>query len=266
MRELLAGVATSRNAALEVRVCQRTSIASQVMAESGIDAAKRKAAYAAVDEFVRSGMNVGIGSGSTVVFAVERLEQLTKAKKLSGLTCVPTSFQSKILITQAGLVCSDSNETPELDVAIDGADEVDAELNCIKGGGGCQAQEKIVAACAKKFVVVADYRKESSKLGQKWAKGVPIEVLPMAYKLLMRRVSEGKGTPVLRMASKKAGPVVTDNGNFIVDANFGVIDDPKALMTSLTLVPGVVEVGLFVGMACKAFFGQQDGSVTTREL
>lgn len=106
-----------------------------------------------------------------------------------------------------------------IDVTIDGADEVDTQLNCIKGGGACQLQEKIVAYAAKKFVVIADYRKESTQLGEQWVQGVPVEVIPMAYVPLMNKLREMGGAPVLRMAKAKAGPVVTDNGNFVLDVN-----------------------------------------------
>jgi ribose 5-phosphate isomerase A len=111
------------------------------------------------------------------------------------------------------------DEHPEIDVAIDGADEVDLQLNCIKGGGGCQLQEKIVAHAAKTFVVIADYRKESSLLGEQWTQGVPVEVVPMAYVPVMNQLKKIGGDPVLRMAQRKAGPVVTDNGNFVLDVN-----------------------------------------------
>lgn len=151
-----------------------------------------------------------------------------------------------------------------IDVTIDGADEVDAQLNCIKGGGGCQLQEKIVAFSSKQFIVIADFRKESSTLGQQWTKGVPIEVIPMAYVPLMHKIKVMGGEPTLRMATQKAGPVVTDNGNFILDVVFGLITEPVALNDRLKLLPGVVEVGLFCNMAEKAFFGQADGSITTR--
>lgn len=169
------------------------------------------------------------------------------------------------LIAQHKLTLTSLDESPVIDVTIDGADEVDLQLNCIKGGGGCQLQEKIVAFAAKKFVVIADYRKESKQLGEQWTQGVPVEVIPMAYVPLMHKMEQDfGGKPVLRMAKCKAGPVVTDNGNFVLDVNFGEISDPKTLCDRLKLLPGVVEVGLFCGMAEKAFFGQVDGSFTTR--
>ncbi|CAI5703750.1 unnamed protein product [Peronospora effusa] len=232
---------------------------------SPIEQSKRMAARQAVDEYVQSGFVVGIGSGSTVVYAAEHLGELVKEQKLTDIRCIPTSFQSKQLIAQYKLTLTSLDECPVIDVTIDGADEVDLQLNCIKGGGGCQLQEKIVAFAARKFVVIADYRKESNKLGEQWVQGVPIEVVPMAYVPLMHKMKQDFcGSPVLRMAKCKAGPVVTDNGNFVLDVNFGEISDPKTLCDHLKLLPGVAEVGLFCGMAEKVYFGQTDGSITTR--
>ncbi|CAH0473905.1 unnamed protein product [Peronospora belbahrii] len=232
---------------------------------SSIEQSKRAAARQAVDEHVQSGFVVGIGSGSTVVYAAEHLGELVQEQKITNITCIPTSFQAKQLIAQHKLMLTSLDENPVIDVTIDGADEVDLHLNCIKGGGGCQLQEKIVAFAAKKFIVIADYRKESKKLGEQWVQGVPVEVVPMAYVPLMYKIEQDfSGKPVLRMAKCKAGPVVTDNGNFVLDVNFGEISDPKTLCNHLKLLPGVVEVGLFCGMAQKAYFGQTDGSITTR--
>ncbi|CAI5743060.1 unnamed protein product [Peronospora destructor] len=233
---------------------------------SPLEQSKRTAARQAVDECVQSGFVVGIGSGSTVVYAAEHLGELVKEQKLTNVRCIPTSFQSKQLIAQHKLILTSLDECPVIDVTIDGADEVDLQLNCIKGGGGCQLQEKIVAFAAKKFVVIADYRKESKKLGEQWVQGVPIEVVPMAHVPLMHKMEQDFcGSPILRMAKCKAGPVVTDNGNFVLDVNFGEISDPKTLCDHLKLLPGVAEVGLFCGMAEKVYFGQIDGSITTRE-
>jgi len=229
-----------------------------------IEEAKKAAAQKCVDENISSDQVVGIGSGSTIVYAAQRIAELVKSQKLKNIVCVPTSFQSIQLIKEGNLVLSDLNSSPAIDVAIDGADEVDDHLNCIKGGGGCQTQEKLVAYNAKKFFVIADSRKDSHKLGEKWKKGVPIEVLPIAYVPVINKIKELGGRPELRMAVKKAGPVVTDNGNFIVDADFGVIDDPQGLNQKLTGIPGVLETGLFIGMVEKAYFGREDGSVVDR--
>ncbi|KAI8374971.1 ribose 5-phosphate isomerase A-domain-containing protein [Choanephora cucurbitarum] len=224
---------------------------------------KKLAAYRAVDEYITPDLKVvGIGSGSTVVYVVERILQ---RPELKDIVYIPTSFQSKILILENGLRLGSIEQHPEIDVTIDGADEVDEELNAIKGGGACQFQEKVVAEAAKKFVIVADFRKKSQKLGTGWTKGVPIEVVPMTYKSVMKHIETKLSVkPVeskLRMAINKAGPVVTDNGNFVIDVHFGVIENPYELLKELKLLTGVYEVGLFCNMADKAYFGEENGSV-----
>jgi len=231
---------------------------------SSVEAAKEQAARAAVDDYVSDGQVVGIGSGSTITYAVVRLAERVKEEGIK-VVCVPTSFQARQLIVENGLVLGDLERYPELDVAIDGADEVDEDLNCIKGGGGCQTQEKIVASCAKIFVVIADFRKKSSVLGEQWKKGVPIEVVPMAYRPVMLKLEALGAEPTLRMAKSKAGPCVTDNGNFVIDADFGNIEEPQLIEDKLNATPGIVCTGLFVNMAVKAYFGEEDGSVSTRE-
>jgi len=233
---------------------------------SGVEAAKKLAARAAVDSFVKTGYNLGIGSGSTVVYAVERIAERVKNEHLK-LKCVPSSFQARQLIIENGLELSDLERTPRLDLAIDGADEVDENLTLIKGGGGCLLQEKIVVNAAREFVVVADYRKNSVKLGEQWKKGVPIEILPLAYKTVSNEVEERfGGKMVIRMAKAKAGPLVTDNGNFIADWIFETVpkDGWENLGKMLNNIPGVIEHGLFIGSAKLAYFGNEDGTVATR--
>lgn len=228
-----------------------------------VDQAKRSAAYSAVDDYVRDGFVLGIGSGSTIVFAVERLAQRVKSESLNVI-CVPTSFQAKNLIVQHNLPLSDLTRHPVLDVAIDGADEVDSRLNCIKGGGGAHTQEKLVAFNSRAFVVIADYRKLSEKLGRVWRTGIPVEVLPLAVVPAMRRMEEMGGKVVIRTEAMKGNsPTVTDNGNWILDVDFGEleVDKVKQLDINLHMVPGVVETGLFVEMAHRAYFGNADGSV-----
>ncbi|XP_041074659.1 ribose-5-phosphate isomerase isoform X2 [Polyodon spathula] len=227
--------------------------------------AKKLAGYAAVDNHVQDNQAVGVGSGSTIVYAVDRLAERVKQENLH-IVCVPTSFQARQLILEHGLTLSDLDRHPELDVAIDGADEVDSELNLIKGGGGCLTQEKIVAGCAKRFIVIADYRKDSRVLGEQWKKGVPVEVIPMAYVPVTRTIARKfGGVVVLRMAVSKAGPVVTDNGNFILDWKFDQVHDWKSVNTAIKMIPGVVETGLFVEMAERVYFGMQDGTVGVRD-
>lgn len=228
-----------------------------------IEEAKKRAAVKAVDSYVKNEMVVGVGSGSTVVYAVERLAERVKNENLS-VVCVPTSFQARQLIVQHNLNLSDLDRHPVVDCVIDGADEVDSQLTLIKGGGGCLVQEKIVASCAKKMIAIADFTKKSGNLGEKWKKGVPIEVIPLAYVPITGKIELLYGGKAkLRMAKMKAGPVVTDNGNFLLDWEFPTENkwDWKEVSTTLKMIPGVVETGLFVSMAEKAYFGMEDGSV-----
>ncbi|XP_060079837.1 ribose-5-phosphate isomerase-like [Ylistrum balloti] len=232
---------------------------------TGVEAGKRAAARAAVDNHLKTGQAVGIGSGSTIVFAVERIAERVKSEKLQ-LRCVPTSFQAKQLIQENGLILSSLETCPKLDIAIDGADEVDSQLNCIKGGGGCLTQEKIVASCANEFIIIADYRKDTDALCTYWTKGIPIEVIPMAYRPIQMRVeAELGGKADLRMASRKAGPVVTDNGNFILDwVAPSKTENWELVNQKIKIIPGVLETGLFIKMARVAYFGNEDGSISSR--
>ncbi|PVF96672.1 ribose 5-phosphate isomerase [Serendipita vermifera] len=243
---------------------QATSVTN---AANVIEGAKQLAAYAAVDHHILPHHKViGIGSGSTVPYVVDRIVQQGKEAN-TGRVFIPTGFQSKELIVKAGLILGDVDQYPSIDVTIDGADEVDSDLNCIKGGGACHLREKVLAEAAETWVVVADYRKNSRILGTTYKQGVPIEVAPFAYAKLLQNVHRlGSEKAVLRMAKAKAGPVVTDNGNFVIDAPFEeeLYKDPHALLAHIKMLTGVVEVGLFCGMAKAAYFGNQDGSVCIR--
>uniref|UniRef100_A0A0K8WH23 ribose-5-phosphate isomerase n=1 Tax=Bactrocera latifrons TaxID=174628 RepID=A0A0K8WH23_BACLA len=244
-------------------VLQRTASSSNM----SLNEAKRIAAHRAVDEWVKTNTVIGIGSGSTVVFAVERLAERVQKEGLK-VTCVPTSFQARQLIVENNLVLGDLDRNPKLAVAIDGADEVDRNMVLIKGGGGCLLQEKIVASCAEKLIIIADYTKNSEHLGEQYKKGIPIEVVPMAYVPIRERIAAKYGGELkLRMAVAKAGPCVTDNGNFILDWHFkqNCDCDWAKVNSELLQIPGVVETGLFVNMAAKAYFGMNDGSVKTQD-
>ncbi|XP_012283374.1 ribose-5-phosphate isomerase [Orussus abietinus] len=227
-----------------------------------LETAKKAAAYRAVDEYVQNNNVIGIGSGSTVIYAVHRLAERVKEENLN-VVCIPTSFQARQLIVNHHLTLGDLETSPVLDCAIDGADEVDSELNLIKGGGGCLLQEKIVASCADRLIIIADYTKNSQKLGEQYKKGIPIEVVPMAYVPVQRKIEDNYGgSAKIRMAVAKAGPVVTDSGNFILDWHFPHdISDWEKINIAISMIPGIVETGLFVKMASKAFFGMADGSV-----
>lgn len=227
-----------------------------------IETAKKAAAYRAVDENLPPQVNVvGVGSGSTVVYVAERLGQLANK---SEFVCIPTGFQLKQLIIDNGLTLATIEQFPTVDIAFDGADECDEQLNLIKGGGACLFQEKLVAGAAEKFVVVADFRKKSKELGTEWTKGVPIEIVPNSYaKVTLDLQRLGAKSVVLRQGgSAKAGPVITDNNNFLLDADFGAIEDPQALHLKIKALVGVVETGLFTSMAKKAYFGEESGEVS----
>ncbi|MFW9936222.1 MAG: ribose 5-phosphate isomerase A [Candidatus Thorarchaeota archaeon] len=234
------------------------------MSNNLIELGKKNAAIKAVEENVKKDMVLGIGSGSTVVYAVKKIAEMNKEKDL-GLKCIPSSFQSYQLIIENGLNLVSLDQYPDIDVDIDGADEIDENLNLIKGGGGCHVQEKIIASNSKKVIIIADFRKQSEKLGQNWKRGVPIEVIPLAYTSVMRNLKQMKGNPKLRMAHAKSGPLISDNGNFIIDVDFGKIDNPSELNSKLINIPGVVDTGLFIGLVSKVYIGKDDGNILILE-
>ncbi len=232
------------------------------LTENLIELGKKNAAIKAVEENIKSNMIVGIGSGSTVVFAVKRLGEINKEKAMN-IKCIPSSFQAYQLIIQNDLQLASLEQHSEVDIDIDGADEIDKDLNLIKGGGGCLVQEKIIASNSKKLIIIVDFRKNSKILGTNWKRGIPIEVIPMAYFPIMKKLKNLGGKPVLRMAQSKSGPLITDNGNFIIDVDFGEIDNPGELNMKFLNIPGVVDTGLFIEMCSKAYIGLEDGNVLT---
>ncbi len=225
------------------------------MKGGGSEAAKRRAGESAT-EAIADGMIVGLGTGSTVAHAIRKLGQRVGA----GLDIegVPTSFQSRERASRAGVPLTSLDEaTP--DVAIDGADQV-AGGTLIKGGGAAHAREKVVAAAADRFLVVVDPTKEVDTLDAP----VPVEVLPDARTTVAAAVREAGGGPTLRTAERKDGPVVTDNGNLVLDCDFGRIDAPAGLARTLSGLPGVVEHGLFVGLADEIHVGSENDTTVRR--
>ena len=216
------------------------------------EAAKKKAAYTAV-QHVKDGFVVGLGSGSTAAYAIEALGKKIEREHLSILG-VPTSYQAFLLAVQHGIAVTTLEEHPVLDLDIDGADQIDADLNLIKGMGAALAREKIAASASKQCIIVADVGKRVKALGEN-GQAVPVEVLPFAISLVKRRIEAAGGNPILREGKGKVGPVITDNGNVILDANFGVIADVAKLEQKMKIIPGVVETGLFVGLADIAYVG-----------
>ena len=214
---------------------------------------------------VKSGSIVGLGTGSTTAYAIEYLGERLKSGELKDIKGIPTSFQASVLAKQYGIPLTTLDEVDRIDIAIDGADEVDPQKNLIKGGGAAHTREKIVDALAEQFIVVVDGGKLVDKLGSTFL--LPVEVLPMAMTPVMRAIEKLGGKPQLRMGVKKAGPVITDQGNMVIDVKFDSIDNPAELEKTLNNIPGVLENGLFVGVAHVVLVGEvKDGKPTVREM
>lgn len=216
----------------------------------GTEAQKRRAGKSAAAA-VEDGMVVGLGTGSTAAAAIRALaSRIESGLEIRG---IPTSYQSRQLARKHSIpLATLEDATP--DIAIDGADQV-AEFDLIKGGGAAHAREKLVATAADRFLVVAD----ETKLAEPLDLPVPIEVLPDAVPVLDPALRTLDGEPSLRFADRKDGPVVTDNGNLLIDCAFGDITDPAALASEIESLPGVVEHGLFVGMADEIHVGTETG-------
>jgi ribose 5-phosphate isomerase A len=220
------------------------------------DAAKRNAGYAAA-EHVKNGMIVGLGSGTTAAYAITAIGERMKNQSLQILG-IPSSYQAFALAVQCGIPITTLEEPPPIDVTIDGADQIDPQLNLIKGMGAALVREKIVAASAQCNVIIADDKKKVAVLGQA-NQPVPIEVVPFGIALVQRKIAKLGGTAVLRETKGKLGPIISDNGNAIMDAAFGAIADPSALERNLKMIPGVVENGLFVGLTDFVYLGSSSG-------
>ncbi|MDR6124008.1 ribose 5-phosphate isomerase A [Bacillus sp. SLBN-46] len=192
-------------------------------------------------EFVKDGMVVGLGTGSTVFYTIQKLGQLVK----EGLSIkgIPTSVQTEELAKELGIPLTSLSEIESIDIAIDGADEVNPDLELIKGGGGALLREKIIARAAKTFIVVADSSKRVEKLG---AFRLPVEVIPFGYEMTEKHIRDIGLVPEIRYNGKT--PFITDNGNYILDCQIPEHVQPEMLELLLNLIPGVVENGLFVGM------------------
>lgn len=214
---------------------------------------------------VKSGTIVGLGTGSTTAYAIEYLGKRLQSGELKDIKGIPTSFQAEVLAKQYGIPLTTLDAVDHIDIAIDGADEVDPQKNLIKGGGAAHTREKIVDALAAQFVVVVDSGKLVDRLGSTFL--LPVEVIPMAITPVMRAIEKLGGKPELRMGIKKAGPVITDQGNMVIDVKFDSIDNPAELEKTLNNIPGVLENGLFVGVADLILVGEvKDGQATVREI
>ncbi len=225
---------------------------------SDLQKAAKRAVGKQVASMIKSGMKLGLGTGSTAALAIEELGIRVREEGLD-VTGVPTSFASERLARQHGISVSTLDETPELDLAFDGADEVDADMTLIKGRGAAQTREKIVAAQAARFVVLVDESKMVTRLGTKFP--LPVEIVPMAAAPVMNVLRSLGAQPELRMGAKKDGPVVSDQGLWILDGMFDEITDARNVNEILLNTPGVVDHGLFIDMATDVLIGKSDGSV-----
>jgi len=220
------------------------------------DELKREAGERAVADEVRSGMRVGLGSGSTAMLMLEALAARVADGRLGGIAGVPTSEATGIRARELGIPLTDLATEPVLDVVIDGADEIDPELRLIKGLGGAFLHEKVVAAAGRRMVVVADESKLVRRLGDR--SPLPVEVIPFARPLCQRLLEEAGWLPELRPGAG-GEPYVTDEGNLILDCRRGEWGDPPALAAGIERIPGVAGHGLFLGYATRAVVATPSG-------
>ena len=218
--------------------------------------AKLNAAKSAIKLIPKSGA-IGLGSGSTVaIFAKELGRQIAEGE--ANISIVPSSYQAYQLAVKFNIPLTNLDITPSLLLTVDGADEIDKELNLTKGGGGALFQEKVVASASEKLIIIADESKLVDHLATRFE--IPVEVLPFSLGIVRKTITEMGITPNIREAQRKMGPVVTDNGNFILDLKFPEpIQEPAKVAVDLKMIPGVVETGLFIGMTDEVHVGTEDG-------
>ena len=220
---------------------------------------KQIVADAAIKE-VKNDMILGLGSGSTAALMIKSLADEIRSGELQNIRGVATSFQSEVLALELDIPLIDLASVSQIDLAIDGADEVDPGFQLIKGGGACHVREKLVASKANKLLIVVDETKLVQNLNQSFP--LPVEVLPNAWKQVQEVISDMNGCSTLRMATKKAGPVVTDQGNLILDILFNDgIKNPKEIEMTINNIPGVLENGLFVDLTDKVLVGKIENDI-----
>lgn len=222
------------------------------------DSMKREAAQRAL-QFVEDGMIVGLGTGSTAAQFIDLLGE--KVSDGLNITGVATSAATERQARAAGITLTTLDEEPEIDLTVDGADEIDQSLRLIKGGGGALLREKIVASASEMVVIIADQSKLVERLG---AFPLPVEVVPFGYKVSLAMIEDiadelGLEGTVRQRLGEDGKPFVSDGGNFILDCSFGVLDEPEALAELLPFTPGVVDHGLFIGLADQAVIAGENG-------
>ena len=219
------------------------------------DRLKMEAGQAAVD-FIESSMVLGLGTGSTTRYALEEIGRRIKSGKLKNIVGIPSSIQTEKIAGELGISLTSFDELQVIDLTIDGADEVDPELNLIKGGGGALLREKILAQASRRNIMIVDESKLSPRLGTHWP--VPIEVIPFAWKLVEKFLFSLGGQATLRMKDD-GNPYTTDQDNFILDTKFGPISDLEGLASNLSKKAGIVEYGLFLGTASEVIVAGENG-------
>ena len=225
---------------------------------SWTDKARLSAAAQAVRE-LRDNMIVGLGSGSTILHALELASQRIKKENLR-ISFIPTSYQMEIAAKKLQLKTSNLEENTQPDLALDGADQIQwRTLDMVKGGGAALLREKIVDSTAKRLVIVVDEKKLAKTLGG--AQPIPVEIVPFGYQSTLEKIRRISEKTALREATGKVGPVITDNGNLIADAHFRSIRRPEIIHEKLKKIPGVIETGLFLEMCDTAYIGRKDGRV-----
>ncbi|MCL2143058.1 MAG: ribose-5-phosphate isomerase RpiA [Methanomassiliicoccaceae archaeon] len=216
---------------------------------------KQAAAEKAVDDFIADGMTVGLGTGSTAYYAIKRVGELVK--KGFRLKCVATSAETERIARECGIFIVSIDDVDRIDVTIDGADEVDPEMNLIKGLGGALLREKIVASASASEVIIIDDSKLVEKLGTKCP--VPVEVLVFGHSKTKKALERQGCDAALRVKDGK--PFITDSGNYIYDCKFDSIDNPFFLESRINVIPGVVDNGLFLNTATAVVISSADGNV-----
>jgi ribose 5-phosphate isomerase A len=227
---------------------------------------KEKIGHAAVDTMVKSGMKLGLGTGSTAIHAVRRVGELLAKGELKDISVFATSFQTEIECERLNIPVYTLNSrqlSGGLDLTIDGADEVDPQNNLIKGGGGAHLIEKLAAYSSTSFAAIVDDSKIVEHLGIKFP--VPVEVVPESRMQVTRQLDKMGAAVMLREAVRKAGPVITEHGNLILDIRFSSPVDPVLLETEINRIPGVVENGFFTRNPPVIFIAHKDGTIETRE-
>jgi ribose 5-phosphate isomerase A len=225
---------------------------------SWVEKARLSAAAQSLRE-IKNGITIGLGSGSTVLKTLELATERIRKERLQ-VTFVPTSYQMELAARRLGLKTTHLEEDTELDIAIDGADQVQwRSLDMVKGGGAALLREKIVDSSSKKLIIVVDEKKLTKTLGGD--QPIPVEIVPFGYHSTFGKIKRLSEKSVLREGNGKVGPIVTDNGNLVVDAYFRNLRRPEIIEEKLRKIPGVVETGLFLQMCDVAYVGRKDGRV-----